>query len=154
MSRIAFGLLGLCLWILVLPACSSLRKGKEPSVINSSYVLSLEAFSCRGTCPVFHFTIDKKGVAHYTGSRYTERVGDFSYRLKQVELDAFWAVFEANSWDEIAGNALGGYQDIQRFELQFEGKVIAFNRRAASKDLLLILEVLEKKMTELPWTPD
>lgn len=122
--------------------------------IGSPIVLSLEAFSCRGTCPVFHFTIDKKGVAHFTGSRYTARIGDFSYRLKQAELDAFGAVFEANSWDVIEGNALGRYQDIQRFELQFEGKVIAFNRRAASKELLFILEALEEKMTELHWVPD
>lgn len=130
-------------------ACT--RKLKTNTQKTVGTFIALEAFSCRGTCPVFRFMVDEEGNAQYIGKRHTALIGEYQVALSTQQLAVLQSIFDNNGWRQIETDALSSYQDIQRWEVQYLDKRIALHKRSAGEDLRKIVEELEEMINQLDW---
>ncbi len=68
-------------------AAQKVKVGKDFSV-------SIERTPCRGTCPAFKMSIDRKGNVQYEGIRGVKNVGKFHKKLTKAQLKAIISVVE------------------------------------------------------------
>lgn len=149
MPRILFFTLAVFLISAIGMACTPKLRGTNQKP--TATLIELEAFSCRGTCPVFRFMVDEEGNAQYKGKRHAALIGAYQVALSNQELAALQSIFDNNGWRQIETDALSSYQDIQRWEVQYLDKRIALHKRSAGEDLRKIVEELEERINRLDW---
>ncbi len=76
-----------------------LAAGKCGKHRDAGNLISIESGACFGFCPVFRLSVQKNGLVHYEGIRFTEKVGKDSFNLSGEELKRLKIkVMEANLW--------------------------------------------------------
>ena len=77
------------LFILVLFACGSSKKGTETKVkeIKKELIISLERTPCYGTCPIYKMEIFSDGSAFYHGERFVEKIGNYEFSVSKETLN-------------------------------------------------------------------
>lgn len=63
-------------------------------------LIKMEKSGCFGTCPIYAFEINGEGMAKYHGTRFVEKMGDFTKQFPPKQINALVKIFEeAGLWD-------------------------------------------------------
>ncbi len=62
--------------------------------VGKDFSLSIERTPCRGTCPAYKMTIDRKGNVQYEGIRSVKNIGQFHKKLSKTQLKAIVKTIE------------------------------------------------------------
>jgi len=67
----------------------------EPAPPKDSLVVSFERTPCFGRCPVFKIKVYESGFATYEGLNFAEKIGLYSYRFNQDDLQKIYQMAES-----------------------------------------------------------
>jgi hypothetical protein len=73
----------------------------EPPLPKDSLAVSLERTPCFGRCPVFKIKVYASGFATYEGLNFAEKMGLYSYRFSQTDLDRIYKMAKAIDYFEL-----------------------------------------------------
>jgi len=62
----------------------------EPSAPQDSLAVHFEKTPCFGRCPVFKIKVYKSGFATYEGLNFSEKMGLYSYRFSEADLEKIY----------------------------------------------------------------
>jgi len=66
----------------------------EPTSPKDSLVVAFERTPCFGRCPVFKIKVYESGFATYEGLNFAEKIGLYSYKFSQSDLDNIYQMAE------------------------------------------------------------
>jgi len=67
----------------------------EPPTVKDSLAVSFERTPCFGRCPVFKIKVYDSGFATYEGLNFAEKMGLYSYRFSEADLDKMYEMAKA-----------------------------------------------------------
>ncbi|MGB6036948.1 MAG: DUF6438 domain-containing protein [Cryomorphaceae bacterium] len=73
----------------------------QPAAPQDSLAVSFERTPCFGRCPVFKIKVYKSGFATYEGLNFAEKMGLYSYRFSEADLDKIYEMAKMIDYFEL-----------------------------------------------------